>query len=77
MKARIKQEKGLQEQLINERLFLEICDCPFIVDLHFAFQNEKAFYFVSRAGPMLCASLTNSQRISPPEGNYSISSGKS
>lgn len=46
MKKKIKQ-RGHHEHVLRERLILEMAESPFIVNLHFAFQNKKAVYYVS------------------------------
>ena len=57
LKADIERKQNL-EYVKNERRILEITNCEFIVNLHYAFQNKGAIYYVSRA-----AALTPSRLI--------------
>lgn len=47
MKNQIK-KKNQQKHIESERLILQITKSPFIVNLHYAFQNKRAIYYVSK-----------------------------
>ena len=67
MKSQIR-IKNQHQNIINERLILQITQSPFIVNLQYAFQNKKAIYYVSNYKKK----LLNKKWILQKEENYFI-----